>query len=188
MAKRRVVRALITEQASTSNVEVQTEQPPNTPAMTFKGRAVTTTNSVAAKKDHLLTFNLSKSLCLPEDMEKHDHLTELKAIRSATKLMVLVNAKDAELKALKTNLAVLATEKEKLAELVNAAETVKQKAPAEKKDRYLRELAKIEKKKNAEIQELQKKMEDVEDQGFKEGEETYVQQCEATKDIFFKCG
>ncbi|GMP83547.1 hypothetical protein CsSME_00037421 [Camellia sinensis var. sinensis] len=31
-------------------------------------------------------------------------------------------------------------------------------------------------------------MQDTEDRGFKEGKETYVQQCEAVKDIFFKCG
>ncbi|GMP92031.1 hypothetical protein CsSME_00042432 [Camellia sinensis var. sinensis] len=146
-------------------------------------------------------------------MEKHEYLTELKAVWSATKSMVLavqkghvahqcvielrkiaraaiayMNVKEAELKAQKTSLAELSAEKEKLVELVCVAEVEKQKAPTEKKDRYLRELAKIEKKKNAEIKELQKKMEDAEDRGFKEGEETYIQQCEAAKDIFSKCG
>lgn len=31
-------------------------------------------------------------------------------------------------------------------------------------------------------------MKDTDDRGFKEGEETYVHQCEVAKDIFFKCG
>ncbi|GMP92106.1 hypothetical protein CsSME_00042474 [Camellia sinensis var. sinensis] len=57
--------------------------------MTYKNRAITTTDSVVADKDHTLAFNLAKSVCLPSDMEHHDHLTELKAIRSATKSMVL---------------------------------------------------------------------------------------------------
>ncbi|GMP49650.1 hypothetical protein CsSME_00016569 [Camellia sinensis var. sinensis] len=57
--------------------------------MSFKNRAITNTDSVVAEKDHSLAFNLAKSVCLPADMEHHDHLTELKAIRSATKSMVL---------------------------------------------------------------------------------------------------
>lgn len=61
-------------------------------AATFKGRAVTAADSVTAEKDHLLAFSLSKSLCLLADMERHKSLTELKAIRSATKSMVLVNS------------------------------------------------------------------------------------------------
>ena len=56
------------------------------------------------------------------------------------------------------------------------------------KDKYLRELAKLEEKKNAEITKLEKKLEDAEDRGFKEGEALYIKQCEATKDLFFKCG
>lgn len=58
---------------------------------------------------------------------------------------------------------------------------------AEKKDRYLPELAKLEKKKDAEIAELKKNAEDAEDRSYKEWEATYVLQCEAAKDIFFKC-
>ena len=33
-----------------------------------------------------------------------------------------------------------------------------------------------------------KKAEDAEQKGFKEGEAAYIQQCEAAKDLFFKCG
>ncbi|GMP62291.1 hypothetical protein CsSME_00024447 [Camellia sinensis var. sinensis] len=57
--------------------------------MTYKNRTISNTDSVVADKDHTLAFNLAKSVCLPADMEHHDHLTELKAIRSATKSMVL---------------------------------------------------------------------------------------------------
>ena len=38
-----------------------------------------------------MAFNLAKSVCLPADMEHHKNLTELKAIRSATKSMILVS-------------------------------------------------------------------------------------------------
>ncbi|GMQ09211.1 hypothetical protein CsSME_00052670 [Camellia sinensis var. sinensis] len=144
----------------------------------------------------MLAFNLSKSVCLPLDMEHHDHLTELKAIRLTTKSMVLknhvahkrvlelrktarsavanANAKAAELKKAKLKLAELESKNLWLTELVNAVEADKQKALAEKKDHYLRELAKLEKKKNAEVTELRKKIEDAEDRGFKEGEATYA--------------
>jgi len=60
--------------------------------ITYKNRPVSSTNSVVADKDHSLAFNHTKSVCLSIDMEHHDHLTELKAIRSATKSMVLVSA------------------------------------------------------------------------------------------------
>ncbi|GMP46588.1 hypothetical protein CsSME_00014678 [Camellia sinensis var. sinensis] len=158
MAKRRVVRALITKQASNSNAEVQTEQTTTGQTMetaltvNFKDRVVSTANSVTAEKHHLLAFGLSKSLYLPADMERHENLTELKAIRSATKPMVLT--KEAELKVLKASLVELSAENEKLAKKVSAAEAKKQKALAEKKDRYLREHAKLEKKKDPEIKEL----------------------------------
>ena len=56
------------------------------------------------------------------------------------------------------------------------------------KDKYLRELAKLEGVKDAEINVLKKKAEDAEQKGFKEGEAAYIQQCEAAKDLFFKCG
>ncbi|CAL5437487.1 unnamed protein product [Camellia sinensis] len=61
-------------------------------------------------------------------------------------------------------------------------------ALAEQKYKYLRELAKLEKEKDAEIAELKKSADDADDCGYKEGEATYILQCEASKDIFFKCG
>ena len=61
------------------------------PRMTFKNRAICDTDSVVADKDHMLAFNLPKSVCLPPDMDHHAHLTELKTIRSAPKSMVLVS-------------------------------------------------------------------------------------------------
>ena len=48
---------------------------------------------MVAEKDHILAFNLAKSVCLPKDMEHHNQLnTELKAIRSSTKSMILVGS------------------------------------------------------------------------------------------------
>ncbi|GMP69497.1 hypothetical protein CsSME_00028732 [Camellia sinensis var. sinensis] len=64
------------------------------PKITYKNRTITNFDSVVAEKDHLLAFNLAKSICLPTDMEHHDHLTELKAIRSTTKSMVLALQKN----------------------------------------------------------------------------------------------
>ncbi|THG11146.1 hypothetical protein TEA_016389 [Camellia sinensis var. sinensis] len=183
------------------------------PKITFQNRAIRDTDSVVAEKDHLMAFNLAKSVCLLPDMEHHDHLPELKALRSSTKSMVLaiqknhialkrvlelqkttrqamaeVTEKTAELEEARKQLAELRTENGCLTGLVSSAEADKQKAAAVVKDKYLRELAKLKGKKNTEITKLEKKLEDAEDRGFKEGEALYIKQCEAAKDLFFKCG
>lgn len=62
------------------------------PKMTFQNRDIQDTDSVVAEKDHMMAFNLARSVCLPADMEHHQHLTELRAIRSATKSMMLVSS------------------------------------------------------------------------------------------------
>ena len=62
------------------------------PKITFQNREIQDTDSVVTEKDHLMAFNLAKSVSLPADMEHHKHLTELRAIRSATKSMVLVSS------------------------------------------------------------------------------------------------
>ncbi|GMP60529.1 hypothetical protein CsSME_00023356 [Camellia sinensis var. sinensis] len=159
-----------------------------------------------------MAFNLAKSVCLPADMEHHKHLTELRAIRSATKSMVLaiqkshiahkrvlelrkttrqalaeVTEKTAELEQARQQIAELKFENDHLTGLVSSAEAEKQKAVAVIKDKYLRELAKLEGKKNAEIEHLKKSANDAELRGYKEGEATYIKQCEAAKDLFFKC-
>ncbi|XP_028057494.1 uncharacterized protein LOC114261421 [Camellia sinensis] len=161
----------------------------------------------------MLDFNLAKSVCLPPDMDHHAHLTELKAIRSATKSMVLAMQKNqiahkrvlelrkttrqalaeaeqktAELNEAKQKMVELEFEVARLTGVVNTAEVEKQKALTELKDYYLRELATIEEKKTAEITDLEKKIGDAEDRGFKECETTYILQCKAAKDLFFKCG
>ncbi|XP_028079186.1 uncharacterized protein LOC114280968 [Camellia sinensis] len=166
---------------------------------------------MVAEKDHLMAFNLAKSACLPADMEHHNHLTELKAIRSATKSMVLamqnnhiahkrvlelrkttrqamakVTKKTAELEQARKQIAELQTENGRLTGL-GSAEADKQKVAAVIKDKYLRELAKLEGKKNVEMTKLEKKLEVAENRGFKEGEALYIKQCEAAKDLFFKC-
>ncbi|GMP78148.1 hypothetical protein CsSME_00034196 [Camellia sinensis var. sinensis] len=50
---------------------------------------MTIQDSVSAEKDHLLAFNLAKSVCLLANIERNDNLTELKAIRSTTKSAIL---------------------------------------------------------------------------------------------------
>ncbi|XP_028122413.1 uncharacterized protein LOC114319591 [Camellia sinensis] len=183
------------------------------PKITFQNRAITDSDLVVAEKDRLMAFNLAKGVCLPADMRHHDHLTELKALRSSTKSMVLAiqknhiahkrvlelqkttrqamveaNEKAAELKASQQKVAELETEVARLTGLVTSVDADKQKALAVMKDKYLRELAKLEGKKSAEITKLEKKLEDAEDRGFKEGEALYIKQREAAKDLFFKCG
>lgn len=64
------------------------------PSLTFNDRDITASDSVVSEKDHLMAFNLAKSVCLPKDMEHHykQLSTELKSIRSSTKSMILVNS------------------------------------------------------------------------------------------------
>ncbi|XP_028093020.1 uncharacterized protein LOC114293188 [Camellia sinensis] len=66
------------------------------PSLTFQNRDIQETDSVVAEKDHLMAFNLAKSVCLPKDMEHHNKQlnTELKAIRSSTKSMILAIQKN----------------------------------------------------------------------------------------------
>ncbi|THG18004.1 hypothetical protein TEA_001399 [Camellia sinensis var. sinensis] len=77
------------------------------PVLTFQDRNIQETDSVVAEKDHWMAFNLVKSVCLPKDMEHHNNQlnTELKAIRSSTKSMILLakleGKKDAEIADLK---------------------------------------------------------------------------------------
>ena len=49
-------------------------------------------------------------------------------------------------------------------------------------------MAKLEKKKDAEIGQLKAGVKEAAKQGFKEAEDAYTLQCDAAKDLFFKCG
>ncbi|XP_028123565.1 uncharacterized protein LOC114320701 [Camellia sinensis] len=69
--------------------------------------------------------------------------------------------------------------------MVSSAEAEKQKTAIVLKDKYLRELLKLERKKDAEIKE---KVKEADKQGFKRAEDAYALQCNAAKDLFFKCG
>ncbi|GMP60700.1 hypothetical protein CsSME_00023454 [Camellia sinensis var. sinensis] len=119
------------------------------PSLTFQNRDIQETDSVVAEKDHLMAFNLAKSVCLPKDMEHHNKQlnTELKAIRSSTKSMILKNniahkkvlelrkttrqamanveAKTAELEQAKKLIAELQSENGRLTGLVSSAEAKK---------------------------------------------------------------
>lgn len=102
--------------------------------------------------------------------------------------MAEATEKSAELEEARKQLAELKSEYGRLADLVSSADAKKQKATAVIKDKYLRELAKLEGKKNAEIEEMKKKLKGAETHSFKEGEALYIKQYEAAKDLFFKCG
>ncbi|XP_028077593.1 uncharacterized protein LOC114279539 [Camellia sinensis] len=143
--------------------------------------------------------------------------TEMKSIRSASKSMILAlqknnitykkvqelrkttrqamaeaEAKAAELEEAERKMTELQAENGRLADLVSSAEAEKQKAAIVMKDKYLRELLKLEKRKDAEISELKESVEAAEKEGYKRGykeaEDAYVKQCDAAKELFFKYG
>ncbi|XP_028102987.1 uncharacterized protein LOC114302189, partial [Camellia sinensis] len=184
------------------------------PPLIFNDRNIKATDSVVAEKDHQLAFNLAKSVCLPKDMEHHlkQLNTEMKSIRSASKSMILAlqknnvtyrkvqelrkttrqamaeaEAKSAKLLQAEKRMAELEAENGRLADLVNSAEAEKQKAAIIMKDKYLRELVKLERRKDAEIGELRKNMVEAEKEGYKQGykkaEDAYVKQCDAANRI-----
>ena len=102
--------------------------------------------------------------------------------------MAEAEAKPTELKQSQAKMAELEAEVTRLTGLVTSANSDKQRALTEMKDKHLWELAKLESTKDAEIKELKKKADDAEQKGYKEGEAAYIQHCEAAKDLFFKCG
>ncbi|XP_028068579.1 uncharacterized protein LOC114271167 [Camellia sinensis] len=142
--------------------------------------------------------------------------TEMKSIRSASKSMILAlqknnitykkvqelrkttrqamaeaEAKAAELEEAERKMTELQAENGRLADLVSSAEAERQKAAIAMKDKYLQELVKLEKRKDTEISELKKSVEAAENEGYKRGykeaEDAYVKQCDAAKELFFKC-
>ena len=123
---------------------------------------------------------------MQKNLIAHKRVLELR--NTATQAMAKVTEKSVELEEARKQLAELKSENGRLAGLVSSVDAEKQKAAAVIKDKYLRELAKLEGKKNAEIEEIMKKLEGAETRGFKEGEALYIKQCETVKDLFFKCG
>lgn len=116
----------------------------------------------------------------------HKKVLELR--KTARQAMAEVEEKTTELEVARKQLAELKSENGRLTGVVSSAEAERLKAVAVTKDRYLRELTKLEGSKNKEIAELKKKADDANATGFKEGEALYIPQCEAAKDLFFKCG
>ena len=70
--------------------------------------------------------------------------------------MAEAEAKVAELKETEEKMAELQAENGRLANLVSSAEAEKQKAAIVMKDKYLRELVKLERRKDTEISQLKK--------------------------------
>ena len=100
--------------------------------------------------------------------------------------MAEAEAKTADLERAKKQIAELQFENGRLTGLVSSAKAEKQKITVTVKDKYLRELAKLEDKKDAEIADLKKKSSDAHSQGSKDAECLYIPQCEVAKDLFFK--
>ena len=116
----------------------------------------------------------------------HKRVLELR--RTTREAMAEAEAKTTELRQSQAKMAELEAEITRLTGLVTSANSDKQRALTEMKDKHLWELAKLESTKDAEINDLKKKADDAEQKGYKEGEAAYIQQCEAAKDLFFKCG
>ncbi|XP_028082365.1 uncharacterized protein LOC114283686 [Camellia sinensis] len=107
----------------------------------------------------------------------HERVLELR--KTTRQAMAEAEAKTAELNQSQQRTAELEAEITRLTGLVTSADTDKQRALTEMKDKYLRELAKLEGVKDAEIKVLKKKAEDAELKGFKAGEAAYIQQCQS---------
>ena len=83
--------------------------------------------------------------------------------------MAEAEAKAAELAEAERKLTELQAENGRLADLVSSAEAERQKAAIAMKDKYLRELLKLEKRKDTEISQLKVSVEGAEKQGYKQG-------------------
>ncbi|XP_028069608.1 uncharacterized protein LOC114272141 isoform X2 [Camellia sinensis] len=131
-------------------------------------------------------------------MKKHEQLSDLKAIKSVSKSLVLAmqknfvahehmmelkrnlrkaisenKAKKAKLRKLKASLADITIERDQLAEQLNKADEDKKKAVETRKTRYLAELKRHRDNHRAELKE---KVGEVEDRGFAEGKKAYEHQ------------
>lgn len=116
----------------------------------------------------------------------HRRVLELR--KTTRQAMTEAEAKAAELKQSQAKTAELEAEVTRLSGLVASANSDKQRALTEMKDKYLWEMAQLKSAKDVEISVLKEKVEGAELKSFKDGEAAYIQQCEAVKDLFFKCG
>ena len=132
----------------------------------------------------MISFHSLQSL--QKSQIAHQKVLELR--KTTRQALAEVETKTTELKESHQKTAEQKVEVARLSGLVTSAEADKQKALIVMKDKYLRELVKLEGKKDAEIAELKKKVSDANAEGFKEAEGLYIPQCEGAKDLFFKCG
>ncbi|XP_028094392.1 ATP synthase subunit alpha, chloroplastic-like [Camellia sinensis] len=113
------------------------------------------------------------------------HRKVLELRKTTRQAVAEAEAKMAELEEARKQMAEIRSENSRLAGLVNLAEAEKQKAAIVLKDKYLRELVKLEKKKATEITQLKESAKGAEKKGFKKADDAYVKQCEAAKELFF---
>ncbi|XP_028067670.1 ankyrin repeat domain-containing protein 6-like [Camellia sinensis] len=156
-----------------------------------------TTNTTAMGDDSTVLHTAVKLECyvrlkrvttLLQAIQKNNlaHKKVLELQKTTRQAVAEAEAKTAQLEQAKKQIAELQLENGRLTGLVSSAEAEKQKIAITVKDKYLRELAKLEGKKDAEIADLKKKVGDANAQGFKEAEGLYILQCEGAKDLFFK--
>ncbi|GMP57813.1 hypothetical protein CsSME_00021732 [Camellia sinensis var. sinensis] len=136
-----------TEQPITGPSKRSSAPPVWLPELSYKGRAVCTTDSVYADKDYSLGFNMTKGLLLPVDMKKHDGLSDLKVLCSAVKSIVLAAQKNylahERMIAVQQSLRdAISDNKAKTAELTNLKAA--QEAAEAERDTLIQKLARAE--------------------------------------------
>ncbi|CAL5437850.1 unnamed protein product [Camellia sinensis] len=172
-----------TERTVTEKVDCTTSLSVWSLDLKYKGRVVTTTDSVYADKDYSLGFNMTKGLLLPTDMKKHKELSDLKVLRYGRAENYLAHERMISVQ--QSLREAIADKKAKMSELEKLRPSLAILNNDAKKARYLVEL---QKHRAAHQVELKKKVDEAEDRGFAEGERVYERQVEGTKDIFFHCG
>ncbi|GMP39076.1 hypothetical protein CsSME_00010054 [Camellia sinensis var. sinensis] len=173
-----------TEQQPIGPSKSPTSPPVWAPEIKYKGRAVSSADSVYADKDYSLGFNMTNGLILPADMKKHGELSDLKVLRSTAKSIVLSlreaiaenKAQKAEIAKLKAAQEAIEAERDNLSQKVDRAEADKQRAVKSTIARYLAELRKL---RDAHKEEKDKVVSDAEDRGYAQREKTYERQVQA---------
>ena len=102
------------------------------------------------------------------------HRKVLELRKTTRQAVAEAEAKTAELEEARKQMAELRAKNGQLAGLVSSAEAEKQKSAIALKDKYLRELVKLEKKKDTEITQLKESAKGANKQGFKKTEDVYI--------------
>ncbi|XP_028082999.1 RAB6-interacting golgin-like [Camellia sinensis] len=155
--------------------EDETTPPPSHPPIPQPERSDRASSSKWAPKLKFQNRDIQDTnSSLQKSQIAHQKVLELR--KTARQAMTEVEERTTELKESRQKTTELVAEVARLSELVTSAEADKQKALTMMKDKYLRELVKLEGKKDAEIAELKKKVDGANAEGFKEVKGLYIPQ------------